>query len=73
MPKIVKCKCPVGFILGDCPYSYSNSFHTMRDAILCLTELTKTVVNSVEKLSYEESLEQIDYSDFTEGMGRKNN
>lgn len=31
---MAKCSCNIGYVNADCPFSYSNGWHSRRDAML---------------------------------------
>jgi hypothetical protein len=46
---IRRCKCPLGTILGDCPFSYANGWHARRAEMLLRSEITPRVAASINK------------------------
>ena len=53
-----KCSCRIGFISGDCPFSYDNGWHARKDAMLLEIDLPK-VSKHVAKLKPAEVKEAI--------------
>lgn len=55
------CQCPVGLLLGDCPFSYANGWHERREEMLMRSLITPAVAASVKaaraKLSPDELLQ----------------
>ena len=52
------CRCPIGGIRSDCPFSYANGWHEQRDAMLLRVEVTletsRLIRNERDRLTDEE-------------------
>ncbi len=68
------CRCLIGQIRGDCPFSYANGWHVQRAEMLLRIGVTPELTKQIKKLRGKftsEDLEQLSY-DLTRYEGSSN-